>query len=118
MPVHAIGQYAFPPRDRAERYGANRIIYASWDRHLLFAAPFTLFVAQDMLFGDFVTQVLAPLIAADPDAASINWPAVQWAIGNQPFTPDNGASLAANGIGHKAQLRMATPALHTLCAGG
>ena len=53
---------------------------------------------------------------ADPDAAAIDWSTVEWLKANQPWTPDFSLSLAANGIGHKDQLRFRTAGVNTLSA--
>jgi len=47
---------------------------------------------------------------------AIDWTKVEWLKSNQPWTPDFDASLAANGIGHKDQLRLRTAGLNSLLA--
>ncbi|QID16384.1 phenol hydroxylase [Nitrogeniibacter mangrovi] len=116
MTVTATKPYAGVPRDRAEGFGDKQLVYASWDQHLLFAAPFMMSVPPDMRFGDFVHGPLSTLIAADPDAASVDWEAVEWRLGNQPWQPDFARSLADNGVRHKMEIRFHTPGLNTLCA--
>ncbi len=116
MPVAAIKEYTATPRDLVENFNGKQIVYASWDRHLLFAAPFLLCVPPEMPFGELVTGPLSLLVQADPDAAAINWHRVEWLKANQPWTPDFAASLEANGITHKTQLRFRTPGLNSLSA--
>ncbi|MDD2990817.1 MAG: phenol hydroxylase subunit P4 [Zoogloea sp.] len=114
MPVVAIKEYTATPRDRVENFNGKQIVYASWDRHLLFAAPFLLCLPPETPFGELVKGPLSMLVQPDPDAAAIDWTAVEWLKSNQPWTPDFNASLAANGIGHKDQLRFRTPGLNSL----
>jgi len=114
MPVAAIGEYKFHPRDAADVYGDNQLVYFCWDRHLLFAAPFITFVSGDMTLGTYLDEVIKPLIAADPDAGQLDWANAEWSIGPRAFTPDFGASLLANGIGHKDKILMNTPGLNSL----
>ena len=40
MTVVARKNYIGEPRDAGAKFGSNQLIYLSWDRHLLFAAPF------------------------------------------------------------------------------
>lgn len=54
------------------------------------------------------------MIAADPDAAQIDWASVQWRLGGQPWQPDFARSLKDNGVRHKALIRMCTPGLNSL----
>lgn len=115
MAVNARKPYPLRPVDGVEHYHGNQLIYASWDRHLMFAAPFITCVPPAMLFAEYVETVLVPLIAADPDAAAIDWGRAEWLKANRPFRPDFGKSLTDNGIVHKDQLRLQTPGLNTLC---
>lgn len=114
MPVAAIGDYHFAPSDHAGIYGDNQIVYFCWEGHLLFAAPFITFVPRDMALGQYLDETIRPLIGPDPDAGSVDWAKAQWSIGPAAFTPDFGASLTANGIGHKDKIIMSTPGLNTL----
>lgn len=116
MTVTATKPYLGQPRDRAEAFGDKQLVYVAWDRHLLFAASFMLSVTPSMRFGDLVHGPISALIAIDPDAAAIDWTAVRWRLGDQPWVPDFERSLADNGIGHKMELRFETPGLNTLCA--
>ena len=114
MPVAAIGEYKFPPSDRAEVYGDSQIVYFCWEGHLLFAAPSITFVPKDMTLGTYLDQVINQLIAPDPDSGQVEWAKAHWSIGPDAFTPDFGASLTANGIGHKDKIIMSTPGLNSL----
>lgn len=114
MPVTSLKPYVAQSRDRLEQYDGQQLVYASWDRHLLFASPFILCVSPQMTFGELVEQRLKPLVQADPDAAAVDWRAITWLKSNQPFQPDFERTLADNGVGHKEQLRWQTPGLNTL----
>ncbi len=116
MPVVARKEYVGVARDRVENFNGKQLVYASWDHHLLFAAPFLLCLEPQTTFAQLLDTALVPLLQADPDAAQIDWQNVQWLKDNQPWVPDLDGSLVANGIGHKGQLRFKTPGLNTLCA--
>jgi len=116
MPVVARKEYIGVARDRVSTFNGMQLVYASWDHHLLFAAPFLLFVSPQMLFSELVHGPLNALVQPDPDAQKIDWTQVQWLKSNLQWTPDFNLSLAENGIGHKDQIRFQTPALQTLTA--
>lgn len=116
MAVAAYSEYVAEPRDVVANFHGKQLVYVSWDRHLLFAAPFLLCLPPDTLFGDMVKGPLTELLKADPDAAAIDWAAVEWRRGAQAWTPDFNATLAENGIAHKTQLRFRTPGPNTLLA--
>ena len=114
MAVAAVGDYHFAPRDHAGLYGENQIVYFCWDRHLLFAAPSITFVPKDMTLGAYLDEVVTPLLGPDPDFGALEWAKAQWAVGPKAFTPDFGATLSENGIGHKDKIIMSTPGLNSL----
>lgn len=112
MPVIALApNYEGDVRDRVENFHGNQLVYFGWDRHMLFCSPFTLPLPPDMPFRTLVGDVLAPLLAAHPEGAAIDWSAAAWLRAGEPFVPDPDGSLAANGIGHKTVLRLQTPLL-------
>jgi phenol hydroxylase P4 protein len=114
MPVASIGDYDFAPRDHAGIYGDNQIVYFCWEGHLLFAAPFITFVPRDTKLGQYLDETIRPLLGPDPDAGALDWNSARWSNGPNPFTPDFGATLLQNGIGHKHKIIMSTPGLNTL----
>ena len=114
MAVTAIGDYQFAPRDHAGLYGDNQIVYFCWDRHLLFAAPFITLAPKDMTLGAYLEEVIKPMLAPDPDSGVLVWEQAEWRVGPKAFTPDMGATLAENGIGHKDKIIMSTPGLNSL----
>lgn len=114
MAVTAIGDYHFAPRDHAGLYGESQIVYFCWNRHLLFAAPFITFVPKDMTLGQYLDEVVKPLIAPDPDSQGLDWTKAEWAVGPKSFVPDYEATLSDNGVGHKDKIIMSTPGLNSL----
>lgn len=114
MPVAAIGEYEFAPRDHAGLYGDNQIVYFCWEGHLLFAAPFITFVPRGVMLGQYLNDTIRPLLGPDPDAVALDWAMAQWSNGPAPFTPDFDATITDNGIGHKDKIIMRTPGLCTL----
>lgn len=116
MSVKSIKDYEGVPRDLVANFHGKQLVYASWDHHLLFAAPFLLCVPPEMTFREMVDGPLTALIQADPDAGAVDWQKVTWLKSNQPWTPNFDATLAANGIAHKDQIRFATPGLNSLLA--
>ena len=113
MSVQAIRpDYQGENRDRAELFHGNHLLYIGWDQHTMVCAPIALPLPPDMPFGALIDQVLpGTAYAADPDWNRIDWSQVQWLRSGEPFTPDRAKSLAANGLGHKALLRLRTPGL-------
>ncbi|MGV8823547.1 phenol hydroxylase subunit P4 [Methylibium petroleiphilum] len=118
MAVTSTRDYVGVPADVVSNYHGNQLVYVSWDHHLMFAAPFILCVSPDMPLGDLVHGPIAQLVQADPDAARIDWPRVEWFKRGRPFRPDFSRSLAENDIAHKDQLRFRTPGLNSLCGHG
>lgn len=114
MPVAATKEYVGVPRDVVTNFHGKQLVYVSWDRHLLFAAPFLLCVPPEMSFRELLDGPLAMLFQPDPDTAAVDWSTVEWLKSGAPWTPDFNASLAANGIGHKDQIRLRTPGLNSL----
>lgn len=114
MTVAARKEYVGIPRDRVENFHGKQLVFISWDRHLLICAPIMFCLTPETSFGELIESHLLPLLQADPDTAAIDWNKVEWLKEGQLWVPDFEASLAANGIGHKEQLRMRTPGLNSL----
>ena len=114
MSVAARKEYVAISRDRVENFHGKQLVFVSWDHHLLIAAPIMFCLPPEASFGELIENHLQPLLQVDPDAAAIDWRQVEWLKECQSWQPDFEASLAANGIGHKEQLRMRTPGLNSL----
>ncbi|WP_026928189.1 phenol hydroxylase subunit P4 [Granulicoccus phenolivorans] len=117
MSVKATKEYVGVPRDSVDKFHGKQIVYLNWHQHLLFAAAFMTWVEPELTFGDYIGGPITALIAADPDAAAVEWDKVEWKVRGESFTPDFAKSLADNGIGHKDLITMHTPGLNTLCGG-
>lgn len=98
------------------KFNGKQIVYVYWEQHLLFATPYLTVVEPGMRFADYLENVIKPLMQPDPDAAAVDLTQVEWSMGKQSFKPDFNASLADNGIVHKAQLCFRTPGLNSLLA--
>jgi len=116
MALTSTKPYVAVPRDLVQNFNGKQIVYVCWDHHLLFATPFLLVVEPGMLLGDMLQNVVKPLMLPDPDGAAVDLTQVGWLKSGQPWKPDLNASLAANGIVHKEQLRFSTPGLNSLMA--
>lgn len=98
--------------DVRQNFHGNLVVYVHWEEHLSFCAALAFPLPPAMPFGTLVSDVVAPAYAAHPDAAKIDWSKVEWMIDGEKRAPDFGASLEANGIGHKSLIRFWTPGLH------
>jgi phenol hydroxylase P4 protein len=112
MPVTSIGAYEAQPLDRQENFHGLQLVYLCWEKHLMFCAPFTFPLPPSMTFADFIEQVVKPSISQHPDASKVDFSQAVWRLNDQPFAPDNSASLIANGIDHKSLLHLNTPGLN------
>jgi phenol hydroxylase P4 protein len=111
MPVTSIGAYEAQPLDRQENFHGLQLVYLCWEKHLMFCAPFTFPLPPAMPFADFIEQVVKPSISQHPEASRVDFSLALWRLKDQPFKPDNAASLIDKGIDHKILLHLATPGL-------
>lgn len=112
MTVNALyPDYQGNVRDAESNFHGGRIVYISWDRHLMFTNPYAFLVQPEMKFGDFINTMMASAYASHPDWEKINWAEVVWYRGGTMFKPDPAATFAENGVGHKTALRFSTPGL-------
>ena len=119
MSVRAIRPgYHGDMKDTAEHFHGQQLLGILWDHHLLYATPMCIPVLPQMPFGALVQQVLPQLYGQHPQFARIDWDSVQWSQAGRPFKPDLQASLADQGIGHKAFIRFRTPGLDGLAGVG
>ena len=113
MAIKSTKEFVGVPRDAEEHYDGNRIVYVSWDRHLLFAASLMTCVSKDMLLRDYLEGPIRDLLANDPDVGQLDFEKATWLKANQPWRPQFDKSLAENGVGHKEHLRFDTPGLNS-----
>lgn len=106
MPVRAIGEYDFPSRSRQELYGDDQLVSVLWDENLFMVAAGCFRAPKAMGWGDFVTQMVEPWAATDPDF--VPGSEKEWTLDGSPITPDPGKSLAEHGVGHKSVLAFRT----------
>lgn len=111
MTVIANGPYRFPAVDRQDAFHGAMLLYAGWDRHMMFASPYAWALPPGMSFSAFVEGPLAQAFSMHPDWERIDWAAVTWTCGGEPFVPDFAGSLCVNGLVHKDALRFDTPGL-------
>ncbi|QID17632.1 phenol hydroxylase [Nitrogeniibacter mangrovi] len=111
MAVAAVKEYTFESADRLENFHGNQLLFVGWEDHLLFCAPFALAMPPTTLFGDLVGKMLPGAFGYHPDFAKIDWNTVEWFKSGEPWQPQMDASLADNGLGHKAVIRFRTPGL-------
>lgn len=111
MTTAAIGPYEFTPKDEQANFHGNAVVYAQWEQHLMFCAPFAFPVPLSMPFQVFVDEVVMPVYAAHPEVSRADFKTGQWTLNGVAFEPDLSGSLEANGVTHKAVLRVKTPEL-------
>lgn len=112
MPVTAISAYSAQPLDSQDKFNGLQLVYLCWEKHLMYCAPFTFPLPPAMAFGEFIERVVKPSISHHPDAPRVDFSRALWRLNDQPFTPDNAASLTDNGIDHKSLLHLNTPGLN------
>lgn len=102
MTVKALYDYEFPSADRAEVFGDDLLLYVHWVGNPLFCSAACFRAPKAMPFGEFVSAMVAPWAASDPDfdPARIR----DWRLFEEAFDPADQKSLDDLGIGHKALL--------------
>lgn len=102
MSVKALYDYDYPSADRAELFGDDQLVYVHWKGNPLFCSAACFRVPRAMPFGDFVTGMVQPWAASDPefDAAKLH----DWRLFEDSLEPASDKSLDDLGIGHKALL--------------
>lgn len=99
MSVRAIGEYKFPSRSRVELYGDDQLVHVWWRDNQFLASAATFRVPKAMPFGEFVSTVVEPWAASDPDFDPGS--ERDWFIDDSPLRVRDDASLTELGIGHK-----------------
>lgn len=102
MSVRAIGEYKFPSRSRVELYGPDQLVHVWWRDNTFLASAATFRVPRTMSFGEFVSTVVEPWAATDPDFEPES--ERDWFIDDMPLQVRADASLTELGIGHKHTL--------------
>lgn len=106
-----LGEYPLHQQDQESGFHGKRLIYLSWDNHLMFAAPFCVPLPPSLPFGALVRDVLPELYGEHPEFEAIDWQRTQWFNSRQRFVPDFGKSLQHHDLQHKSLIRFRTPAL-------
>ena len=111
MAINARDGYVDIVKDKVENFHGNQLVYVSWDDHLIFSAAQAFPLPPEMPFGALISDVMTPVFNLHPDFAKINWPAVEWTVDGETFSPIMEASLKDNGVDHKSLIRFKTPGL-------
>ena len=106
-----IGEYPLICADTEDRFFGNRLIYLSWEHHLMYAAPLCVPLPPTLPFGALVRDVLPELYGEHPEFEQIDWQRTQWLNSSRRFVPDFGKSIEKHGLAHKSLIRFITPAL-------
>ena len=106
-----VGEYPLIQQDTENLFHGKRLVFLSWENHLMFAAPFCVPLPPTLPFGALVRDVLPELYGEHPEFESIDWHRTQWFNSNKRFLPDFGKSIQHHGIGHKDLIKFRTPAL-------
>ena len=106
-----LGDYPLRIADTEDRFHGNRLVYLSWENHLMYAAPLCLPLPPSLPFGALVRDVLPEVYGEHPEFEQIDWQRTLWFDSGRRFRPDFGKSLDAHGLGHKSLIRFVTPAL-------
>ena len=109
--LRSIGEYPMRQQDLEDRFYGKRLIYVSWDNHLMYAAPFCLPLPPTLPFGALVRDVLPELYGEHPEFEAIDWQRTQWFNSGKRFVPDFGKSIEHHGLDHKSLIRFRTPKL-------
>jgi len=107
-----FGEYPVGNKDAVENFHGNQLVYIGWDEHLSICSANAYPLPPDMPFGALTEAVIPSVAGPHPDFEKINWETVEWTLDGASLTPDMGASLKDNGIGHKSLLRFKTPGLN------
>lgn len=111
MPVVAIKDYVFEPKDKLENFHGAQLLYVGWEDHLLFCSPYAFPFPPAMPFKAILGDVLPGVYSYHPDFAKVDWAKAEWFKSGKPWRPDYEKSLAENGLKHKDVIRFRTPGL-------
>ncbi|HUO40700.1 MAG TPA: phenol hydroxylase subunit P4, partial [Mycobacterium sp.] len=87
-------------------FGDDQLVYVLWDSNPLLCSAACFRVPKAMAFGEFLSTVVHPWAASDPDfdAAAVH----SWRLFDEAMDPGADRSLAELGVGHKALLLFST----------
>ena len=106
-----IGEYPLRQQDGEHLFHGKRLIFLSWENHLMFAAPLCVPLPPTLPFGALIRDVLPELYGEHPEFEDIDWKRTLWFNSGKRFIPDVGKSLEHHGLSHKSLIRFRTPAL-------
>jgi phenol hydroxylase P4 protein len=106
-----IGEYPLLQQDSEHLFHGKRLIFLSWENHLMFAAPLCVPLPPTLPFGALIRDVLPELYGEHPEFEDIDWKRTLWFNSAKRFIPDVGKSLEHHGLSHKSLIRFRTPAL-------
>jgi phenol hydroxylase P4 protein len=109
--LRTIGDYPVRQQDAESKFYGKRLIFLSWENHLMFCAPFAVPLPPNLPFGALVRDVLPLLYGEHPEFEAIDWQRTHWFNSARRFIPDFGKSLEHHGLAHKSLIRFRTPAL-------
>ena len=118
MATISIGEYNFPPADRAENYGGDINIYCCWEHHLLVPCPAAYRLPSEISLRDFLTQMFCPDHNHHPEYSKIDYARLVWTLDGQPWAPVLDKSLRENGVTHMSYLSFRAPGLDGLNGDG
>lgn len=99
MTVRAIGDYDFPSRSRQELYGDDQLVHVLWRGNSFLCSAATFRAPRAMPFGEFVSAVVEPWAASDPDLVSGTL--ADWQLDGRAIEPKPDETLTDLGVGHK-----------------
>jgi phenol/toluene 2-monooxygenase (NADH) P4/A4 len=109
--LRTVGPYPLRQQDTEDKFYGKRLIYISWENHLMFCAPFCVPLPPTLPFGALVRDVLPQMYGEHPEFEAIDWQRTHWLKSSKRFIPDFGKSLEYHGLSHKSLIRFRTPAL-------
>lgn len=105
--IRSIGAYDFPSRSAQAFYGDDQLVHVWYDGNPWFVAAACFRAPKAMPFGDFWSALVVLYHEEDPDWQPSWTPAdFDWGLDDAAWTPDEGATLEALGVGHKSVIRM------------
>lgn len=109
--LRTVGDYPLRQQDGEEKFHGKRLIFLSWENHLMYAAPLCVPLPPNLPFGALVRDVLPELYGEHPEFEAIDWQRTHWFNSTKRFIPDFGKSLDHHGLTHKSLIRFRTPKL-------